>query len=315
MNKVPFINTGKKPTSEEWASLSAFRKDNPDTRWKHGDVRSDGRVFVQYCPRSKNGEKWVTPEMMDIIRQSKKKYYNDKLDYFTEKSKRWRDANRDHKREQDKEYRNQNKERVKQIQKAYYEIHKDRIKERSKEWYEANKEKVKETGRARYIKNRQQIRKRAKDYYRRTASERQEKSKKWYAKNKDTVKQCALQWKRGNRQRIKVHMKARAKVDPLFALTMSVRVRMKSLILSRGYTKKSPTQEILGCSWANLKAHLEEQFKPGMSWANRSEWHIDHRIPLCSAKTEEELLALCKYPNLQPLWAGENLAKWTTIPD
>jgi hypothetical protein len=43
-------------------------------------------------------------------------------------------------------------------------------------------------------------------------------------------------------------------------------------------------------------------------------WHIDHIIPL-SAKTEEEIIKLCHYTNLQPLWAEENRAKSNKILD
>jgi hypothetical protein len=60
--------------------------------------------------------------------------------------------------------------------------------------------------------------------------------------------------------------------------------------------------------------HLESKFVDGMSWDNRSRWHIDHIMPLASAKTEEELVALCHYTNLQPLWAAENLRKSDKLP-
>lgn len=64
-----------------------------------------------------------------------------------------------------------------------------------------------------------------------------------------------------------------------------------------------------GCSPEFLKEHLERQFVEGMTWENRNEWHIDHIIPLSSAKTEDELYELCHYTNLQPLWAEDNLKK------
>ena len=76
-----------------------------------------------------------------------------------------------------------------------------------------------------------------------------------------------------------------------------------------GYSKHGASKEMLGCTWEELVLHLESQFSEGMSWDNRSDWHIDHIIPLASAQTEEELMALCHYTNLQPLWAVDNLSK------
>lgn len=46
-----------------------------------------------------------------------------------------------------------------------------------------------------------------------------------------------------------------------------------------------------------------------MSWDNREDWHIDHIIPLASANSEEELIALCYYLNLNPIWAHDNMSK------
>jgi len=77
-------------------------------------------------------------------------------------------------------------------------------------------------------------------------------------------------------------------------------------------------ESLVGFSLSELMAHLEDQFLPGMTWANRYEWHIDHRRPLCSFEFQtpdcpqfREAWALT---NLQPLWAVDNLIKggrWT----
>jgi hypothetical protein len=46
-----------------------------------------------------------------------------------------------------------------------------------------------------------------------------------------------------------------------------------------------------------------------MTWQNRNLWHLDHIIPLASAKSEKELINLNHYTNFQPLWALENMKK------
>ena len=101
----------------------------------------------------------------------------------------------------------------------------------------------------------------------------------------------------------------RRKADALFALKGRIRTRLGHALRGAGYTKRSKTFDIVGCAAEELKARIESRFLNGMSWENRHLWHIDHEIPLASAKTEEELLALCHYTNLQPLWAEDNLKK------
>ena len=72
---------------------------------------------------------------------------------------------------------------------------------------------------------------------------------------------------------------------------------------------------MVGMSSIEFKAYLEKQFKDGMSWENYGYrgWHIDHIIPISSANNEEELIKLCHYTNLQPLWAVDNFKKGSKI--
>jgi hypothetical protein len=51
-----------------------------------------------------------------------------------------------------------------------------------------------------------------------------------------------------------------------------------------------------------------------MTWDNQGKWHIDHIIPLSSGNTEEEIIKLCHYTNLQPLWAIDNMKKGSKTP-
>ena len=69
------------------------------------------------------------------------------------------------------------------------------------------------------------------------------------------------------------------------------------------------TKEIVGLDYPEFKNYISSMFTEGMSWENYGEWHLDHIIPLCTAKNEDEVLLLNHYTNLQPLWAEDNLRK------
>ena len=79
--------------------------------------------------------------------------------------------------------------------------------------------------------------------------------------------------------------------------------------------KNNSSLKLIGITPIELKEHLEKQFTQDMSWDNYGfyGWHIDHIIPLSSAKTEEDIYKLCHYSNLQPLWAEDNFKKSNKI--
>jgi hypothetical protein len=86
--------------------------------------------------------------------------------------------------------------------------------------------------------------------------------------------------------------------------------RLRIFLKSKNITKNNKTFEIIGCTPQKLKQHLENKFTEGMKWGLIGQYiHIDHIIPLCSAKTEEEIFKLCHYTNLQPMWAIDNIKK------
>jgi hypothetical protein len=86
---------------------------------------------------------------------------------------------------------------------------------------------------------------------------------------------------------------------------------------SRNYTKKSKSFVILGCSFEEFISHIESNFQPWMNWNNRGNpedgifelnktWDIDHIEPLANAKTEDDIIKLNHYTNLQPLCSYVN---------
>lgn len=105
----------------------------------------------------------------------------------------------------------------------------------------------------------------------------------------------------------------RKKQDPLYVLEK----QMRRIVWKTIKEKTKHTKEIIGCDKKQLMKHLENQFTEGMSWKNYGidGWHIDHIIPISSAKTKEEKIKLNHYTNLQPLWAEDNLRKSNKISE
>jgi hypothetical protein len=105
----------------------------------------------------------------------------------------------------------------------------------------------------------------------------------------------------------------RFKSDPLFNIKISMQARMSYYWRHKGFSKDNSTEIVIGAKYEIVVNHIEKQFSEGMAWNNRGKWHIDHKIPLSSAKNEDELKALFHYTNLQPLWAVDNLKKGSKI--
>ena len=107
--------------------------------------------------------------------------------------------------------------------------------------------------------------------------------------------------------------KRRLQRTPVKLLQDGVRARLSNAIKNRGFSKDSTTEVTLGCSWEEFVVHIERQFLPGMTWGNRSKWHIDHIVPRSSfsysSPEDDDFRACWALTNLRPLWAIENIRK------
>lgn len=85
----------------------------------------------------------------------------------------------------------------------------------------------------------------------------------------------------------------------------------------KGIAKSKSTEALLNISFEKFKTYLEQLFQPGMSWDNYGEWHIDHIIPCAHFDlTDPYQQRICfHYLNMRPLWANENIAKGSMLPD
>ena len=149
----------------------------------------------------------------------------------------------------------------------------------------------------------------AKNYQKNNREKVNNTAKKWRDENPDKSVECVLRWRSNHKKKYNQYQKLYRTNNDLVKLSSNIRNRINKYLKINRVSKKNTTFEIVGCSPQFLKGYLENQFVDGMTWENRGEWHIDHIIPLSSAKTEEEFYKLCHYTNLQPLWAEENMKK------
>jgi hypothetical protein len=183
--------------------------------------------------------------------------------------------------------------------------------ERSKKYVKENYEKTLESQRNWRKKNPEWVKNINAKNYTNNKEYNNFRVKKWYESNPEKRKE----YREKHKPRKLERRKERRSDDPIFNIINRVRGRLYKYLKSNNIVKTNKTFEIVGCTPEFLKEHLEKQFVGGMNWENRDEWHIDHIIPLSSAKTEEDIYKLCHYTNLQPLWAEENMKKSNKIID
>jgi len=145
------------------------------------------------------------------------------------------------------------------------------------------------------------------------------KRKLYRENNKETIKEYEKQYrqnpikKQARNAYLRSYDKTKKETDPCYKLKKLLRVRLYHALKKN--LKTGSAVKDLGCSVQELKEHLEKQFKEGMTWENwgfgEDKWNIDHIIPLASVDLSDrnELIKVCHYTNLQPLWQLDNIIK------
>ena len=101
--------------------------------------------------------------------------------------------------------------------------------------------------------------------------------------------------------------------DELYKFKHKMRNFIYSSFKRNNFRKNKASETILGCTLIEFKDYIKSKFTEGMSFDNYVKWQIDHIIPLSTAKTVEDVIKLCHYTNLQPLWAEDNRRKSNKI--
>jgi hypothetical protein len=143
------------------------------------------------------------------------------------------------------------------------------------------------------------------------------KYKIYYLLNKETMNNNAKIWRKNNPKYRTKWTKLRKENNPAFKLSCTIRTLVYKSIKNNGYTKKSRTYEILGCTFVDFKIYIQSKFELWMNWDNHGvytgnyneTWQYDHIKPISLGLSEDEVIKLNHYTNFQPLCSRKNSEK------
>ncbi len=201
---------------------------------------------------------------------------------------------------------------------VYAAKEREKARIRAKKRQEKDPEKNRESCRRYKRENLEKVRAQAREYSRKNplSPERREERRIYMAeyRSKPEVKAKKRIWAREDA--------ARKRKSPVYRTFIAIRSRTRKIckLLGLGSVPKGNKTRFVdyfGAEPSVVLAHIESQFRDGMSWENcGSVWHYDHIIPLCRGLGNIELLTkLNHYKNLRPLLKAENLQKGDKMPD
>lgn len=153
-----------------------------------------------------------------------------------------------------------------------------------------------------------------------------EYKRKWYQAHKEEIaaKQKAnraarneanRKYAKSHREQINQYVSNRKQTDPLYKPKCQVRQTVLMSFKRTGNVKSEKCETITGLSADALVDYLIGTYEEvyGVPWDKQSPVHIDHIIPLATAKTKEEVMRLCHYSNLRLITAKDNIQKGTKL--
>jgi hypothetical protein len=214
-----------------------------------------------------------------------------------------------------KKYKQKNRKKLADAQKIYHQNHKESDAATKKKWYEDNKEYATDKNQKYYESNKDDINTQRRQH-------RQDNLEDMRASDREYNKDHKEQRKQYRKKEL-----AKIKNDPVLRLRKRISKSIVYGLKINGSAKnnKSMTQ-YLPYTMQELKAHLEKQFEPWMTWDNYGTyrvdiwddgdpttwtWQIDHIIPHSKfqyTSMEDQTFKDCwALTNLRPYSAKQNV--------
>ena len=265
-------------------------KEKPITDYPRAKI--NGKYYYSYrcklCLNEHKRERYKQDETLRIKNRTRvKQYAMEHKDEIREKRK-------DYRREYNKKYYSENRQ--------YYDEYKktERYKAQQLMYRQENKEKIAEQN---------------KKYKEQKHDDILIQRRKWDKTYRDNHKEQRQEWINNNRDLInkskREYQRKRTASDPLYKFERQIRGVITSSFKRKKYKKNTHTYEIIGLNSQDFIDYLLQTFKDnyGYEWDGVEKVHIDHIIPLATATTEQEIIQLCYFTNLQLLKAKDNLEK------
>jgi transposase-like protein len=137
--------------------------------------------------------------------------------------------------------------------------------------------------------------------------------KQYNINNKDKIQKYDKKYKTSFKfiKQRKQKRKEKYYTEPKYRIECIIRAIFYLELKSQNSSKYSSIIKLLGCSIEEFKLHLEQQFKPEMTWLNHGEiWEIDHIKPCSSFDLTqlEEQQKCFHFLNQQPLFKTTEIA-------
>jgi hypothetical protein len=267
--------------------------------------------------RKENPDKHIAYRLLikDKSDLYKKEHYQANKEKVRVRGQEYRAQNKEKIAESKRKYAQENKEKISAKIKLYYIENKEQIDAKNKAWAKENKDRIVKYKKI-YEEDNKDILKQKKAAYREHNKERlSEGQKQHYQNNKEKIKAKTREYALANKDKIKeyckTYVKERKAADPLFKFKCQVRTMIHLAVKRKSFKKNTKSFSIIGMAAEDFMLYLEQTFVNVYGRTRNSDdvVHIDHKIPMATAKTEEDMIRLCHYSNLQYLLASDNLKK------
>lgn len=207
-------------------------------------------------------------------------------------------------------WREKNQDYLKESKRLYREANLERHRDRDREYYKANQERLCEYQRQYRLSDPDGYKEQRRRYRERHAERIRERKRRYHSLNRERLNAKARKYQKENLHRRREYWHT-YKQRPDVRLGKAMRSILSEFFRKAKQSKSGSSHELLGYTPDQLRQRMECQFKPGMTWENHGDWHIDHKIPVSIFLKRGEVRPhiVNALSNLQPLWAQDNMSK------